>query len=287
MDKKLYVISGVSGAGKSTASVFLEDMGYLCIDQYPVELIENLIDLLENDETNKYRKVALTINLSDLERFSKLFRNASLHPQLIIIDCSEEEAINRYKFTRRVHPLVLSGNASTLLEAIEMEKDIVEKLKVKNSYIIDTTNLTIKQHRRKLEEIVKGKNKKDIKNLAITFESFSFKNGVPDDADIVIDTRILENPFYVDKLRKKTGLDKPVRDYVLNNTKSQEYLKKLVSYLDFTFKAYGNEERRHITVCVGCTGGQHRSVTIAGYLYKLYKKDYMCYLTHRELKDKN
>lgn len=283
MEKQLIVISGISGAGKSTASIFLEDMGYLCIDQYPVELLENLVSLLENDNTNKYAKVALTINLSDLERFSKLFDNVDLNPELVLIDCSEEEAINRYKFTRRVHPLVLSGIASTLSEAIDIEKSIIEKYKTKNCHIIDTTNLTIKQHKKKLEEVIKGK--KQIKNLAITFESFGFKNGVPDDADIVLDTRILENPFYVEKLRRKTGLDKPVRDYVLNNKKSQEYIKKVISYLDFTFKAYGNEERRHITVCIGCTGGQHRSVTIAEYLYKQYKKEYMCYLNHRELKE--
>ena len=284
MDKQLIIISGVSGAGKSTASVFLEDMGYLCIDQYPSELLEELMDLIKNDETNKYGKVALTINLSDLERFSKLIDNVDLDPKLVLIDCSEDEAINRYKFTRRVHPLVLSGSASTLIEAIEIEKSIVERFKNKCNHIIDTTNLTIKQHRKKLEEIIKGNTESNY--LSITFESFGFKNGVPEDADIVLDTRILENPFYVDKLRKKTGLDKAVRDYVLNNKKSQQYIKKAISYLDFTFKAYGNEERRHITVCVGCTGGQHRSVTISDYLYKYYKKEYTCYLSHRELKDR-
>lgn len=282
MKKQLIVISGISGAGKSTASIFLEDMGYLCIDQYPVELLEDFIDLVKNDKTNKYNKVAMTISLNELDHFSKLFDNAEMHAEVILVVCSEDEAINRYKFTRRVHPLILSGIASTLSEAIEMEMKLIEKYKTKNCHIIDTTNLSMKQHGKKLEEIASGK--KQLQNLAITFESFGFKNGVPDDADIVIDTRILENPFYVEKLRKKTGLDKVVRDYVLNNKKSQEYLDKLVSYLDFTFKAYGNEERRHITVCVGCTGGQHRSVTIADYLYKKYKKEYMCYLTHRELK---
>ena len=123
----------------------------------------------------------------------------------------------------------------------------------------------------------------DYNNLAITFESFGFKNGVPDDADVVFDVRMLDNPFYVDKLKHKTGKDKPVRDYVLNSKMTQRYIKKVTSYLDFMFKAYDNEEKRHLTICIGCTGGQHRSVTMAIYLYECYKDKYMCYIKHREI----
>jgi len=282
MKKQLIVISGVSGAGKTTASIILEDLGFRCIDDYPVELLENLVQLLENDSTGKYNKVALTIRINDLDRFYKLIDNVSLNPEVILIDCDTEEAINRYKFTRRVHPLMQSNICDTLVEAIEMEKSFVEKYRNLNCHIIDTTTLTTKQHAKKLEEIIRHK---DVRNLSITFESFGFKNGVPDDADIVIDTRILENPFYVKNLKNRTGLDKRVRDYVLNNEKAQAFLPKIIDYLNYTFKAYGNEERRHITVCIGCTGGQHRSVTVAYYLYQYYKKDYLCYLHHREIED--
>ncbi len=282
MERQLIVISGMSGAGKTTASNFLEDMGYKCIDQYPAELLEDLIELLENDESAKYEKVALTISLPDLDRYGNLLSNVSLDPMLILLDCDSEEVIRRYKFTRRVHPLMLSNAVTTLTEAVMYEKELMEKYKTRNCHIIDTTRLTTRQHQEKLQRIIS--NSEETRNLAITFESFGFKYGVPDDADFVFDTRVLDNPFYVEELKNLTGLDKPVRDYVLNGHNTKEYLEKLISYLDMVFKSYGNEEKRHITVCIGCTGGQHRSVTVTEYLYEHYQEEYMCYYSHRELK---
>ena len=279
--KKLVLISGISGAGKSTASNILEDMGFTCIDQYPVELLPDLIELIKTDNSIKYEKVALTIGLVDLEKFIHLLENSDFESTLIILDANKDTIINRYKFSRRVHPLVVSNTASSLEEAVEIEKDLLKKFKKRNIHIINTSNLTAKQHKEKLDKILKYD---DYNNLAITFESFGFKNGVPDDADVVFDVRMLENPFYVDKLKNKTGNDKPVSDYVLNSKLTQRYIKKLVSYIDFMLKAYDNEEKRHLTICIGCTGGQHRSVTIANYLYNYYKEKYMCYIVHRELK---
>ncbi|MBQ3294996.1 MAG: RNase adapter RapZ [Oscillospiraceae bacterium] len=279
--KKLVLISGISGAGKSTASNILEDMGYTCIDQYPVELLPDLIELIKSDDSIKFDKVVLTIPLSDLDKFLHLVSNSDLDTKLILLDASKDAVINRYKFTRRVHPLVTSNTCSTLEEAIDIEKNILNKFKKRNVHVIDTTNLSNKQHKAKLDKILKYD---DFNNLAITFESFGFKNGLPDDADVILDVRMLDNPFYVDKLKHKTGNDKPVRDYVLNSKLTQRYIKKTLAYLDFMFKAYDNEEKRHLTICVGCTGGQHRSVTMANYLYDHYKDKYMCYVTHRELK---
>lgn len=279
--KKLVLISGISGAGKSTASNILEDMGYTCIDQYPVELFPDLIELLKTSNSIKYDKVALTIGLMDLENFYNLLENSDFDVKLIILDASKETIINRYKFTRRVHPLVISNTAATLEEAVEIEKNVINKYKKKNVYIIDTSTLSVKQHKEKLDKILQYE---QFNNLAITFESFGFKNGLPDDADVIFDVRMLENPFYVEKLRNKTGNDKPVRDYVLNSKLTQRYIKKAIAYLDFMFKAYDKEEKRHLTICVGCTGGQHRSVTIANYLYDYYKNTYMCYIKHKELK---
>lgn len=279
--KKLVLISGISGAGKTTASNIIEDMGYTCIDQYPVELLPDLIELISNDNSIKYDKVALTIGLSDLDKFSNLLSNSDFDSNLILIDASKESIINRYKFTRRVHPLINSNVASTIEEAIEIEKNILKKYKKKNVHIIDTSNLTVKQHKAKIDRILKYN---DYNNLAITFESFGFKNGLPDDADLILDVRMLDNPFYVAKLKKKTGNDKAVRDYVLNSKLTQRYIKKTLAYLDFMFREYDKEEKRHLTICVGCTGGQHRSVTLANYLYDHYKDKYMCYITHRELR---
>ncbi|MBQ1534472.1 MAG: RNase adapter RapZ [Erysipelotrichaceae bacterium] len=279
--KTLILISGISGAGKTTASNILEDMGFTCIDQYPVELLPDLIELIKNDNSLKYNRVALTIGLTDLEKFSNLLGNTDFDAKLILLDASKDAIINRYKFSRRVHPLVISNTASTVEEAVEIEKGIISKFKKRNIHIIDTTNLNAKQHKALLDKIL---NYSDFNNLAITFESFGYKNGVPDDADVVLDVRMLDNPFYVEKLKHKTGNDKPVQDYVLNSRLTQRYIKKTLDYLDFMFKAYDNEEKRHLTICIGCTGGQHRSVTLANYLFDHYKDKYMCYLTHRELK---
>lgn len=277
--KNLILITGISGAGKTTASNILEDLGYTCIDQYPVELLPDLINLIEKDDSIKYEKVALTISLPDLERFYSNLSNSEIKIKLIIIDCDKDTIINRYKFTRRVHPLVVSNVAATVEEAVEIEKNILLKFK-KNAHIINTTNLSTKQHKEKLDKIL---NVEAIENLAITFESFGYKRGVPDDADLILDVRTLDNPFYVEKLRKKTGNDKEVKEYVLKSKDSQRYLKKLIPYLDFVFKSYNKEEKRHLCICIGCTGGQHRSVTIANYLYTYYKDKYMCYRHHRDI----
>lgn len=278
--KELILISGISGAGKTTASNTLEDMGYTCIDQYPVELLESLIELIKNDNSIKYNKVALTISLVDLENFSNLLSNSDINVKLVLIDANKDAIISRYKFTRRMHPLVISNTAATVEEAVEVEKNIVSKFKKKNTYVVDTTNLSPKQLKEKLNSILESISDK---NLAITFESFGYKNGVPDDADMIIDVRMLDNPFYVEKLKKKTGNDKEVKNYVLKSKVTQRYLKKLIPYLDFNFKEYDKEEKRHLTICVGCTGGQHRSVTIANYLYAYYKDKYMCYIKHRDI----
>ena len=279
--KKLVLISGISGAGKTTASNILEDMGYTCIDQYPVELLPDLLELIKTSNSIKYDKVALTIWLSDLDNYSNLLANSDFDSTLILIDANKDVVINRYKFTRRVHPLITSNTAATLEEAIDIEKSILNKFKKRNVHVIDTTNLNQKQLKAKLDKILKYN---DFNNLAITFESFGFKNGLPDDADVILDVRMLDNPFYVDKLKNKTGNDKPVRDYVLNSKLTQRYIKKTIAYLDFMFKAYDNEDKRHLTIFVGCTGGQHRSVTMANFLYDYYKDKCMCYVAHRELK---
>ena len=278
--KELILISGISGAGKTATSNIFEDLGYTCIDQYPVELLSDLIELVKNDNSVKYDKVALTIGLSDLENFSNLLVNSDIKVKLVLIDANKETIINRYKFTRRVHPLVLSNAASTVEEALDIEKGIINFFKKKNVYIIDTSNLSIKQLREKLNDVLENN---ELKNLAITFLSFGYKNGVPNDADMVIDVRMLDNPFYVEKLKKKTGNDKEVKNYVLKSKVTQRFIKKLLPLLDFSFKEYDKEEKRHITICVGCTGGQHRSVTIANYLYSYYKEKYMCYIKHRDI----
>ena len=278
--KKLIILSGVSGAGKTSASNFLEDKGYKCIDQYPVELLGNLIDLIQKDDTIKYQHVVLTIPISDLEKFESLINNTDLKPTLVLLDADLDEIINRYKFTRRVHPLLISNVASTLKEAVEIERTAVQKFNKKGVRIINTTHLSNKQLREKLDKVLKTE---DVNNVSLSIMSFGFKNGIPEDADNVFDVRFLDNPFYVDSLKNKTGKDKAVREFVLNSKRTQIYLKKLVAYIDFMLKSYSKEDKRHLTIAIGCTGGQHRSVVVANYLYNLYKDRYVSYITHREI----
>ena len=281
--KKIVIISGISGAGKTTAANILEDMGYLCIDQYPVELLDNLVDLIVNDTSIKYQQVALTIPLSDLEKYDKFFDNSEIDSTLILLDASVDTIIKRYKFTRRVHPLLVSNMANSLEEAVEIEKKWLDYYKKNNAHILNTSDLTFKQHKESLDRIL---NYDNFNNLAVSFISFGYKYGVPSDADLIFDVRILDNPFWKEELRELTGNDEAVREYVINGNHGKEYIEKLISYIDFTLEAYDKEEKRHISIYIGCTGGKHRSVTIANYLYEHYKKQYLCYLRHRELEEK-
>ena len=278
--KKLVIISGVSGAGKSTVSNFLEDKGYRCIDQYPSELLEDLLELIENDNSFKYENVALTVSLNDLDKFSLLLKSREIKPILILIDADKDTVINRYKFTRRIHPLLISNVADTLSEAVDIEKTILNDYK-KYANVINTTGLSLKELKERVNIVLEDVNDN---NLTLSFVSFGFKNGVPKDCDTIFDVRFLDNPFYVDDLKEKTGNDAEVKDFVLNSKTTKDYLEKLIAYTDFMFEAYDvSGEKRHLTICVGCTGGQHRSVVVANYLYSYYKKKYTCYIKHREL----
>lgn len=278
--KRLAIISGVSGAGKTTASNYLEDKGYRCIDQYPLKLIKELIDLIENDDSFEYDRVALSISLNDLQQYASILSNGNFKVTLILIDADKDVLINRYKFTRRIHPLLVNNVADTLSEAIDIEKSILEKYR-KMGVVIDTSKISSVQFRKQID---KALNDLDDKNLSLSFESFGFKNGVPEDCDNIFDVRFLDNPFYDPDLKTKTGNDKEVKDFVLSKPLTKEYIKKLIDYVDFMVKSYEqNEEKRHLTICVGCTGGQHRSVVITNYLYDYYKKKYVCHLKHREL----
>lgn len=278
--KNLIIISGVSGAGKTTASNYFEDKGYNCIDQYPVELLEDLINLIQQDETIKYQNVVLTIPIIDLEKCEALLNNTELKPTLLLVDADRDEIINRYKFTRRVHPLLVKNVASTLKEAVDIEKNILNKFNKKGVRVLNTTHLTHKEHYQKLDKLIKVN---EDSNISISFVSFGFKNGIPEDADNVFDVRFLDNPYYDPKLKKKTGKDKAVKDFVLNSKNTQSYIKKLIAYVDIMLKQYSKEEKRHLTIAVGCTGGQHRSVVIANYLFNHYKDKYNCYIRHREI----
>lgn len=280
--RKLLLVTGISGAGKTTAMNILEDMGYNCIDRYPSELIGNLVELLQNDQSYKYQNVALSIPLVNYDKYRDLLKNADVETILILVDADKETIIRRYKFTRRVHPLLVSNKVETLEEAIEFEKKLLEKYKDDTSYCINTDNVTAKTHREMLESILHHRHDE---HFSVSFVSFGFKNGVPQDADFIFDVRTLDNPFYHQELKNLSGNDDQVYSFVIEKEKTQLYLKHLLAYLDFCFDAYEKEDKRHITVAIGCTGGQHRSVSVVNYLYQRYKDKLLCFRKHREVQE--
>ena len=280
MKKKVILISGLSGAGKTSVSNILEDLGYLCIDQFPSKLIKPLLDLIENDESAKYERVGITVPLMDLEDYFDVLDNLHIDSKLILLDADQRVLLNRYKFTRRIHPLLVGNVADTLEEAIGIEKEIIAKYEEKFE-VIDTTNLGQSELRQIVESMISAESRD---KFTISFESFGFKNGIASDADLVFDVRFLDNPFYFEELKHKTGNDKEVYDFVMSKERTKEYLNYLLSYLDYSFKMYTREGKRHLTVAVGCTGGQHRSASLVNYLYDHYKEQYNCLKKHRDIK---
>jgi UPF0042 nucleotide-binding protein len=280
MNENIVLVTGMSGAGKSSAMNALEDLGYLCIDNFPKELLPNLEQLL-NGNADKYGAVALSVPISDYVDFLNYFDNCA-NLQTIFLDCSDEELLLRYRFTRRKHPMIVSGRASTLEDAIEIERDEFAALMVhrKNTFHLDSTKLSSQALINRVRHLFKSSGKPE---FTITFQSFGFKHGMPMDADSVVDVRFLPNPFYEPALRTMTGNDKAVYDYVLEAADTQAFLTELSGILDFTFSQYDKQNKSNMIVAVGCTGGQHRSVSIVNWLYEQYKDKYRCFKDHRDL----
>lgn len=281
-DVNIVLITGMSGAGKTTAMSVLEDMGYHCIDQFPVELIQSLGKLLRKESDVRYHNVALATNALDYTKFLMYFENIGIKVRVLFLDASNEKLLLRYKFTRRQHPFLVKQMANTLEEAIESEREYFNAIKERASiHRIDTTYIPTSQLKNQIEKYLKLGEKP---SFSISFVSFGYKNGVPLDSDLLFDVRFLPNPFYVEELKKLTGNDAPVYDYVMSFEQTQECIRNLESFLDYVLPQYEKEGKNHLTVGIGCTGGQHRSVTITNYLYKKYSKQWKCFKSHREIK---
>ena len=282
---RFVIVTGMSGAGKSTALKMLEDMGYFCVDNLPIPLLPGFVQMLENTDT-EMKKVALGLDVrsgQDLtglrENLEEMDRNRVGY-EILFLDANDAVLVKRYKETRRQHPLSGSGRVDT---GIAKEREKILFLKMKATYILDTSKMLTRELRIELDKIfVDGQS---FCNLYITVMSFGFKYGIPQDADLVFDVRFLPNPYYIDTLREKTGNEAEVQDYVMQNDKGRIFLDKLKDMMEFLIPNYILEGKNQLVIAIGCTGGKHRSVTLANALYQLLDQEesYGVRIEHRDI----
>ncbi len=282
---RFVIVTGMSGAGKSQALKIFEDFGYYCVDNLPMELLVSFARLMKSGRAGM-ENVALGVDVRNGESFKLLELIlesedfSSLPYEILYLDAGDECLIKRFKETRRTHPLEESNGG---LEAgIKYERKLLEFLRKQATYVIDTSHLLTRDLRKELSSIFI--HEKDFKNLNITIMSFGFKYGIPTEADLVFDVRFLPNPFYIEDLKPLTGNDDPVKDYVMSFDVTKQFLEKLTDLLNFLIPNYILEGKNQLVIAVGCTGGRHRSVTIANELYKsLSGKGYGLKVEHKEI----
>ena len=280
--KHVVLVSGMSGAGKSTAMSILEDMGYHVIENFPIQLLSLLVDMIETSTDPRYSYIALSTSAADFPVFLRTLKGQGIEVRVMFLDAADSVLIHRYKQTRRIHPLLLSNTANTLEEAIAVERQMLSKTNNSSFVTIDTSFTSAHDIKQMIEQYF---SKDAAPSFSISFVSFGYKYGVPMDADLMIDVRFLPNPYWEPKLRIFSGNDDNVYHYVMDKPETQEFLKRLLSFLDYSFAQYVKEGKNHFTVAIGCTGGQHRSVAITNFLYDHYKTTYHVYKSHRDEKE--
>ncbi|MCR5418759.1 MAG: RNase adapter RapZ [Lachnospiraceae bacterium] len=284
---RLVVVTGMSGGGKATAMKMLEDAGYYCVDNLPLPLVPTFGSLLTSPG-NEIQKAAVGLDIrsdktfGDVQKALEELARLNIEYEILFMDASDETLIKRYKETRRKHPIEVEGGS--LADSIRKERQILAGLHKKADYIFDTSSLLTRDLKSELDRIFV--NSEDYNSLMISIVSFGFKNGLPSDADLVFDVRFLPNPFYIDELKTKTGLDKEVYDYVCSFSEAEDFLKKLTDMISFLIPNYVKEGKNRLVIGIGCTGGKHRSVTLSRRLYDELKDkgDYGLTLTHRDIK---
>ena len=281
---KCVILTGMSGSGKSTALKMIEDMGYFCVGNLPISLVESVVQLAENDP--ELDKIAINVdvrsgqNIGDLNGVLDHLKEHKKSFELLFLECEDSVIIKRYKETRRSHPLVEGERVD---KGIAAERALVESLKRRADYILDTSQLLTRELQAELKKIFVSN--QDYNNLYITVLSFGFKYGIPTDADLVFDVRFLPNPYYVEELRPLTGLDAPIQDFVRASAQYHTFLDKLEDMIQFLIPNYISEGKNQLVIGIGCTGGKHRSVTLAEGLYGRLsaQKDYGLRIEHRDI----
>ncbi|MFD1206774.1 MULTISPECIES: RNase adapter RapZ [Sporosarcina] len=282
-DVELVIITGMSGAGKTVAMRSFEDLGFYCIDNLPPELLVTFLDLMMKSE-NKMRRIAAVMDTRGGDLFDSLvgaldnlLQMEGVSTKLLFLDADDETLVRRYKETRRSHPLAEGGLPLT---GIKKERNLLSELKGRARYIFNTSQLKPRELR---EKIISTFSAKGDMPFTLNFISFGFKHGMPIDADVVFDVRFLPNPYYVKELKPKTGLEKDVSEYVLKWNDTQVLIEKLTDLYKFIIPQYKNEGKSQVVIAFGCTGGQHRSVTLAEYFGNRFKDEYRTFITHRDI----
>ncbi len=282
---RLVIITGMSGAGKTQVMRFMEDLGYFCVDNLPPALIPKFAELCEQS-AGRVTKIALVVDIRGGEFFDQLMQvlgemdQQDILTEVLFLEASDETLIHRYKETRRRHPLAPEGRIS---EGIRRERDRLEYVRGRATHIIDTSNLTTQQLKERITELYENAN--DTVRLHITIVSFGFKYGIPLDADMVFDVRFLPNPFYVEPLRRKSGENQLVQEYISKWPVTHQFLNRLQSFVDFLIPHYVKEGKSQLVIAVGCTGGLHRSVFVSTKIRDLLvSQGYQVSLEHRDIK---
>lgn len=283
---RFVIVSGMSGAGKSTALKMLEDVGYFCVDNLPISLIDKFAQLTVSTENGEIERVALGIDirsgrlLNELESVLEGLAKKGFHYEILFLDADDTVLVKRFKETRRSHPLAGDGRVD---QGINLERERLEFLKKRADYIIDTSKLLTRELKAELDKIfVKNE---EFRNLVITILSFGFKYGIPSDSDLVFDVRFLPNPYYVESLKALTGNDKPVQEFVMGFDAAHAFSDKLEDMVRFLIPNYIIEGKNQLVISIGCTGGKHRSVTLANELYKRLSQntEYGLKVEHRDI----
>ena len=283
---RFVIVTGISGAGKSTALKFLEDAQYFCVDNLPIPLLEKFASMTLSMNSEEIRNVALGVDvrsgqqLGDLESILEKMRQQGYQFEILFLDASDEVLIKRYKESRRNHPLAPDGRVD---EGIQLERKKLEFLRNQADYVINTSRMLTRELKKEIIRIFVDD--KEFHSLMVSVVSFGFKYGIPSDADLVFDVRFLPNPYYIDELRHLTGEDQPVFDYVMGCDTAKIFADKLEDMIRFLIPNYVLEGKNQLVIAVGCTGGKHRSVTLANKLYERLKKqsDYGVKLEHRDI----
>ena len=285
---RFVIITGVSGAGKSQVVKNLEDLGYFCVDNLPPALIPKFAEFCFHSG-NRMEKIALVIDIRGGQLLNDLFpglaelKELGFSYEILFLDASDDVLIKRYKETRRSHPLAPEGR---IINGIMQEREVLKKIKEKANHIIDTSNLTTRQLKEEIIHIfIEGRT---YKGLIINIISFGFKYGIPIDCDLLFDVRFIPNPFYIQSMKRLTGKNEVVKDYVMECRETGEFLDKLCDMLDFLIPNYIKEGKSQLVIGIGCTGGKHRSVVIGDELHRiLSEKQHRVVIDHRDIEKDN